>query len=202
VGWARAVTLKGDSVVLEPLRAAHHDDLVEAVRDGELWNLCYTSVPTPEGMAAEIERRLHVQATGSMVAFAVVERASGRTVGMTTYCNCDEANRRLEIGYTFYRKRVQRTGLNTESKLLLLTHAFETLECIAVEFRTSSMNRQSQAAIERLGARLDGILRSHGHHSNGTLRDTYVYSITADEWTGLRKRLQQRLATAGSTTFG
>jgi len=193
VGWPRTVTLQGDSVVLEPLRAAHHDDLVEAVRDGELWNLWYTSVPTPEGMAAEIERRLHEQATGSMMPFALVERASGSTVGMTTYCNSDEANRRLEIGYTFYRKRVQRTRLNTEAKLLLLTHAFETLECIAVEFRTSSMNRQSQAAIRRLGARLDGILRSHGHHSNGTLRDTYVYSITAAEWPAIRAGLRHQL---------
>ena len=193
MGWPRAVTLHGDSVVLEPLGAAHHDDLVEAVRDGELWNLWYTSVPTPEGMAAEIERRLHEQATGSMMPFALVERASGSTVGMTTYCNSDEANRRLEIGYTFYRKRVQRTRLNTEAKLLLLTHAFETLECIAVEFRTSSMNRQSQAAIERLGARLDGILRSHGHHSNGTLRDTYVYSITAAEWPAIRAGLRHQL---------
>jgi RimJ/RimL family protein N-acetyltransferase len=202
VGWPQPVTLQGDSVVLEPLMASHHDDLVEAGRDGELWNLWYTSVPTPEGMAAEIERRLHVQATGSMVAFAIVECASGRTVGMTTYCNSDEANRRLEIGYTFYRKRVQRTGLNTESKLLLLAHAFEALGCIAVEFRTSSMNRQSRAAIERLGARLDGVLRNHGHHRDGTLRDTYVYSITADEWSGVRARLQRRLATADSSPFG
>ena len=193
MGWPQPVTLQGDSVVLEPLRAAHHDDLVEAVRDGDLCDLWYTSVPTPEGMAAEIERRLHVQATGSMVAFAIVERASGQTVGMTTYCNSDEANRRLEIGYTFYRKRVQRTGLNTEAKLLLLTHAFETLGCIAVEFRTSSFNGPSRTAIERLGARLDGILRSHGHHRNGTLRDTYVYSITAGEWPAVRAGLRYKL---------
>ncbi len=193
MGWVKPVTLEGEIVVLEPISTAHHDDLVDAVRDGKLWDLWYTSVPEPEGMAAEIERRQQLQAAGSMVPFAIVERATGRAVGMTTYCNIDEANRRLEIGYTFYRKRLQRTGANTEAKLLLLTHAFETLDCIAVEFRTSSFNRASRAAIERLGARLDGILRSHGHHRNGTLRDTYVYSIAAAEWPALRAGLRYKL---------
>lgn len=195
MGWPEAITLRGASVVLEPLAHAHHDDLVAAVRDGELWEIWYTSVPSSGEMTAEIDRRLQLQSQGSMLPFTIIESASGKAVGMTTYCNIDAPNRRLEIGYTFYRKRVQRTGCNTEAKLLLLTHAFETLDCIAVEFRTSALNRRSQTAIERLGARLDGILRSHGHHRNGTLRDTYVYSITATEWpavhAGLRHKLNQ-----------
>jgi len=187
------VTLAGRHVRLEPLDASHHDGLVDAVRDGELWKLWYTAVPTPEGMAAEIQRRLGLQAAGSMLPFTVVD-ASGRPAGMTTYMNIDNTHQRVEIGSTWYANRVQRSPLNTEAKRLLLAHAFEQLQCIAVEFRTHRFNQQSRRAIERLGAQLDGILRNHQRAGNGTLRDTVVYSITADEWPTVRSHLDFQLA--------
>jgi RimJ/RimL family protein N-acetyltransferase len=193
--WPEPVTLRGEHVILEPLTAARHDELVEAARDGELWNLWYTSVPTPEQMRTEIERRLELQAKGSMLPFAVVATGSGRAVGMTTYMNIDAQTPRVEIGSTWYRKSAQRTALNTECKLLLLTHAFEKLDCVAVEFRTHFFNHQSRRAIERLGARLDGILRNHRRASDGTLRDTCVYSIIASEWPAVRSHLRHQLAT-------
>jgi len=173
----------------------HCEKLMEAAADGRLWELWYTTVPRPEAMAAEIERRLDLRAHGSMLPFTAVDRASGRVVGQTTYMNIDAANRRLEIGSTWYAAGAQRTAVNTACKLLLLTHAFEHLKCIAVEFRTSSKNERSRRAIERLGARLDGILRRHGFHTDGTVRDTVVYSIVASEWPQTRRlleRLQRR----------
>jgi RimJ/RimL family protein N-acetyltransferase len=172
---------------------AHHDDLIDAVRDGELWNLWYTFIPTPEGMAAEIERRLKLHAAGSMQPFAVIDSRTGHPVGMTTYMNIDAPNRRLEIGSTWYRRSVQRTAINTECKRMLLTHAFESLNCIAVEFRTHWFNHASRAGIERLGAKLDGVLRSHQIAANGSLRDTCVYSITAAEWPAVRAHLDHQL---------
>ncbi len=184
------VSLAGKIVSLVPLSQEHHDDLAEAVKDGELWKLWYTTVASPEGMHAEIERRLGLQRAGSMLPFAVIENTSGRAVGMTTYMNIDEANVRLEIGSTWYRKNVQRTGLNTEAKYLLLAHAFDELRCIAVEFRTHVANRQSRTAIERLGARPDGILRHHMRMPDGSLRDTCVYSILAEEWSAAATRLR------------
>jgi RimJ/RimL family protein N-acetyltransferase len=190
MAWLEPVTLRGERVTLEPLAQRHCDDLVAAVADGDLWTLWYTSVPPPEGMAAEIDRRLGLQAAGSMLPFAVVDNASGKAAGMTTYMNVDAANRRVEIGSTWYRKSVQRTGLNTDCKLLLLAHAFEALGTIAVEFRTHFFNRQSRAGIERLGAKLDGILRSHQIATNGTLRDTCVYSIVAAEWPTVKAHLE------------
>ena len=199
--WPEPVSLQGSAVRLEPLRADHHDDLVEAVRDGELWKLWYTSVPTPEGLAAEIERRLGLQARGSMLPFAVIAQAgdlAGRAVGMTTYMNIDAPNRRLEIGSTWYRLAVQRSALNTQAKRLLLAHAFETLDCIAVEFRTHFFNHASRRGIERLGARLDGVLRSHQINphpdARGSLRDTCVYSIVASEWPAVRAHLDFQLS--------
>ena len=176
-----------------PLDHAHHDDLVEAVNDGKLWTLWYTSVPAPDRLRAEIDRRLELQKQGSMLPFAVIERSSNEAVGMTTFMHIDAANRRVEIGSTWYRKRVQRSALNTECKLLLLTHAFEQLNCIAVEFRTHFFNQQSRAAIERLGARLDGVLRQHQVAGDGTLRDTCVYSILDREWPAVRSHLTHRL---------
>jgi N-acetyltransferase len=187
--WPEPVTLRSQRVNLEPLAQRHCDDLVDAVKDGALWTLWYTSVPSPEGMQAEIERRLTLQAAGSMLPFTVIDNATGRAVGMTTYMNVDAKNRHVEIGSTWYRKSVQRTALNTHCKLMLLTHAFETLDCIAVEFRTHAFNHQSRRAIERLGAKLDGVLRNHQIASNGTLRDTYVYSIIASEWPTVRAHL-------------
>ena len=182
------VTLRGQHVQLVPLQASHAEALAEAVRDGELWQLWYTAVPTPEGMAAEISRRLGLQAARSMLPFTVLD-AGGTPVGMTTYMNIDNANQRVEIGSTWYAGRVQRSPLNTEAKRLLLAHAFEQLQCIAVEFRTHRFNQQSRRAIERLGAQLDGMLRNHQRAGNGTLRDTAVYSITADEWPTVRAHL-------------
>ena len=146
-----------------------------------------------ERMTTEIDRRLALQASGSMLPFTVIDNAAGRPVGMTTYMNIDRANRHLEIGSTWYRKRAQRTAINTEAKLLLLGHAFERLDCIAVEFRTHVLNQQSRRGIERLGAKLDGILRSHQIMPNGTLRDTCVYSIVAPEWPTVKTHLEWQL---------
>ena len=190
--WPEPLDLAGQHASLQPLAHEHHDGLVEAVRDGELWRLWYTSIPAPEGMAVEIERRLRLQARGSMLPFTVFD-ANGRVAGMTTYMNIDAPNQRIEIGSTWYATRAQRTPLNTACKLLLLTHAFDTLACIAVEFRTHRLNTQSRRAIERLGAQLDGILRSHQRASDGSLRDTAVYSITASEWPAIRANLQWQL---------
>ena len=198
--FAAPITLQGRHVQLLPLQASHHDDLVEAVRDGELWNHWYTAIPTPEGMAAEIQRRLDLQAKGSMCPFAVIDPTTGRAVGMTTYMNIDAANRRVEIGSTWYRQSVQRTPLNTEAKRLLLAHAFEQLDCIAVEFRTHFFNHQSRRAIERLGAKLDGVLRSHQINPHplaaGALRDTCVYNIIAGEWPNVKAHLDHQMARA------
>src|SRR5262249_2147438 len=152
---------------------------IEAVKDGELWRLWYTSVPPPDHMRAEIDRRLALAAAGSMLPFAVVDCLTSKAIGMTTYMNADVVPRRLEIGATWHSKSAQRSAINTECKMLLLAHAFQTLGCIAVEFRTHFFNHQSRRGIERLGAKLDGILRSHQLASDGTLRDTCVYSIIA-----------------------
>jgi RimJ/RimL family protein N-acetyltransferase len=187
-------SLQGAHASLEPLAREHAAGLSEAVKDGELWNLWYTSVPRPEEMAAEIERRLKLQAAGSMLPFAVRQQPSGVLAGMTTYMNVDANNRHVEIGSTWYARRHQRTPLNTECKWMLLTYAFETLDCIAVEFRTHIANRQSRAGIERLGAKLDGILRNHMIMPNGTLRDTCVYSIIASEWPVVKAHLEWQLA--------
>ena len=190
--WPAPIALAGEHASLQPLAREHHDGLVDAVRDGELWKLWYTSIPSPEGMATEIDRRLDLQAQGSMLPFTVFD-AGGQIAGMTTYMNIDATHRRVEIGSTWYAKRVQRTPLNTACKLLLLKHAFESLACIAVEFRTHRLNTQSRRAIERLGAQLDGILRAHQRAADGSLRDTAVYSITAAEWPAVRTNLQWQL---------
>ena len=175
------ITLTGRHASLEPLSQDHHDQLCDATRDGELWKLWYTIVPSPVEMRANIDRRNALLKEGSMLPWAVRDLSSGKVVGMTTYMNIDEQNRRVEIGSTWYAQSMKRTGLNTECKLLLLTHAFQTLECIAVEFRTSFFNHRSRRAIERLGAKPDGILRNHMRMPDGTLRDTCVYSILPNE---------------------
>jgi N-acetyltransferase len=186
------VTLKGRHATLVPLAVEHLPGLQEAARDGELWTLWYTLIPQPGQMAAEIERRLGLLAKDSMLPFTVLD-AEGRVAGMTTYMNVDGAHRRVEIGSTWYAQRVQRTPLNTECKLMLLAHAFDTLNCIAVEFRTHRLNTPSRRAIERLGAQLDGMLRSHQISPNGSLRDTAVYSIVAAEWPTVKAHLQFQL---------
>lgn len=193
MSFADSVSLNGQHVSLVPLSHAHHDDLIEAVEDGELWNLWYTSVPAPDRLKGEIDRRLELQRQGSMLPFAVIEKSTRKAVGMTTFLNIDSDNRRVEIGATWYRKRVQRSASNTECKLLLLTYAFEQFSCIAVEFRTHFFNRQSRAGIERLGAKLDGILRQHQIGRDGVLRDTCVYSIIDHEWPAVKAHLDHEL---------
>ncbi|MCL4748302.1 MAG: GNAT family N-acetyltransferase [Burkholderiaceae bacterium] len=192
--WLQAVTLGGEHATLEPLAQAHEAALAVAAADGELSQLWYTSVPSPQAVGTEIRRRLGLQSAATMLPFAVRENSSGELVGMTTYMNVDAANRRVEIGSTWLAKRAQRSLVNTECKLMLLRHAFDTLACNAVEFRTHFMNRQSRQAIERLGAKLDGILRNHMVLPNGTLRDTVVYSVIAGEWPAVRANLEWQLA--------
>ncbi len=195
MAWPDPVTLAGPHARLEPLSTAHHDALCAATRDGELWRLWYTAVPAPEGMAAEIDRRLALQAAGSMLPFTVFDGSSneGRVVGMTTYMHIDAVHRRVEIGSTWTAASAQRGPLNTQCKRLLLGHAFEALGCIAVEFRTHRLNTQSRRAIERLGAQLDGVLRAHQRSADGSLRDTAVYSITAAEWPTVKAHLDWQL---------
>lgn len=193
MAWPEPVTLVGPHARLEPLSHAHLAGLSEAVKDGELWKLWYTWIPKPEDMGKEIERRLGLQARGSMLPFTVFD-ADGAIAGMSTYMNVDAANRRVEIGSTWYAKRAQRSALNTQCKLLLLTHAFEKLDCIAVEFRTHFFNQQSRRGIERLGAKQDGILRNHQIAPNGTLRDTVVFSIIASEWPTAKAHLTFQLS--------
>jgi RimJ/RimL family protein N-acetyltransferase len=194
--FTQSVTLDGSHAILEPLSQDHHDGLVEATRDGDLWKLWYTSVPSPEVMGAEIERRLGLQQAGSMLPWTVRSCATGKVVGMTTYMNIDANHRRVEIGSTWYAQTAQRTAINTECKLMLLTHAFESLACIAVEFRTGFFNHASRSAIARLGAKQDGILRNHQLHTDGSLRDTVVFSIIASEWPAVKQHLNFKLGRA------
>src|ERR1700745_259234 len=190
--WLEPVSLGGPHASLKPLSHDHVDGFTEAVKDGELWKLWYTAIPRAEDMRKEIEGRLGLQAAGAMLPFTVFD-AAGKIAGMTTYMNVDATNRRVEIGSTWYARGVQRSDLNTQAKLLLLTHAFEKLDCIAVEFRTHFFNHQSRRGIERLGAKLDGVLRSHQIAPNGTLRDTCVYSIIAAEWPTVKAHLMWQL---------
>jgi RimJ/RimL family protein N-acetyltransferase len=189
MSWPQPITLSSARVRLEPLQHRHEADLIAAVNDGELWRLWYTFIPEPGKMAAEIGRRRGLQAAGSMLPFAVIDLPTGKAVGMTTYMNIDATYKRVEIGSTWYARSVQRSDLNTQCKFLLLQHAFESLDCIAVEFRTHFFNQQSRRGIERLGAKLDGILRSHQLATDGTLRDTCVYSIIASEWPTVKTHL-------------
>ncbi len=191
--WPDSFSVDGAHVRLELLSLDHESDLSEAAADGDLHRLWYTMIPEPKRVGAEIERRLSLRETGSMLPFAVIDKSNGNAVGMTTYMNIDAANRRVEIGSTWYRQSVQKSPINTECKLLLLRHAFTELHCIAVEFRTHFINRQSRQAIERLGAKFDGVLRSHMIMANGTIRDTAVYSIIAQEWPSIEAHLMWQL---------
>lgn len=189
--WSHVPTLAGRHARLEPLRAAHADALARAACDGALWNLVHTTVPHPDEAQAYVDRALAMQAGGEALPFVVLD-GSGTVVGSTRYYHLAPAVPRLTIGYTWYAARAQRTGLNTEAKRLLLAHAFDVLRCAAVSFETSHLNLRSQAAIERLGARRDGVLRAHLRHRDGSLRDTFVYSILASEWPSVRMRLDAR----------
>ncbi|QSQ27122.1 GNAT family N-acetyltransferase [Pyxidicoccus parkwayensis] len=190
--WSHIPILEGRHVRLEPLQSSHVEALSRAVTDGELWNCWYTSVPKPEGMASYVEAALAMKERGQALPF-VVRDADGQVVGSTRFYLLDPSVPRVHIGYTWYAKRVQRTGLNTESKRLLLTHAFETLGCISVFFETSWFNHASRTAIARLGAKQDGVLRGHMRHSDGSLRDTVVFSILAAEWPAVKRHLTAKL---------
>jgi RimJ/RimL family protein N-acetyltransferase len=189
VAFISPVTLRGRHATLEPLAREHEDALRRAAADGELWRLWYTSVPTPEKTAAYIDTALGMRERDGAMPFVVRANATGEIVGCTRYFHVDAANRRLEIGYTWYAKRIQRTAINTECKLLLLTHAFETLKCIAVEFRTHWFNHASREAIARLGAKQDGVLRNHQMSPDGSYRDTVVFSIIESEWPAVKRHL-------------
>ncbi len=188
------VTLESSLLRLEPLKAGHAGDLEAAARDGELWNLRVTSVPAPGDAAAYIAAALKGLQDGQMLPFVVRERASGQIIGSTRYHDIVAAVERLEIGYTWYGKSWQRSHVNTTCKLLLLTHAFETLGAKLVGWRTDNFNFASQRAIERLGARRDGVLRHHALRRDGTVRDTVMYSLAVGEWPESRAHLQDLLA--------
>ena len=187
------LALSGRHVALVPLAPDHAPALSEASAEGDLHRLWYTSVPAPDRMAAETDRRRGLRDAGQMIPFAIQD-TSGRPVGMTSYMNIDHATPRVEIGSTWLAPSAQRGALNTEAKRLMLAHAFEVWDCIAVEFRTHQLNTQSRRAIERLGAQLDGILRAHMRQPDGTLRDTAVYSVTATEWPTIRAHLDWQIA--------
>lgn len=193
MAWVEPLVLEGRHVRLEPLRVDHVAGVREAVADGDIWKIWYTTIPAPDHVEAEVARRLAEQDAGRMLPF-VSCGLDGRVLGMTTYMNITPAHRRLEIGSTFLRGSAQRSGVNVEAKFLMLRHAFEVLACQSVELRTHAMNMQSRAAIERLGARLDGILRGHMILPNGSSRDTCAYSILAHEWTAVRAGLEARMA--------
>ncbi|HEV7855620.1 MAG TPA: GNAT family protein [Herminiimonas sp.] len=187
------ITLAGNLVTLEPLSIAHHDALVAAASDGELWKLWYTTVASTDNMHAYIENALDMQRKETAQPFVIRSNRTGAIVGSTRYLNVDAGNRRLEIGSTWHAASAQRSGINREAKLLLLTHAFETLQCIAVEFRTHWFNHQSRNAIAALGAKQDGVLRNHQKLADGTYRDTVVFSIIESEWPAVKLHLRYHL---------
>jgi N-acetyltransferase len=188
------VTLSTEQLVLRPLSLDDVPALAEAARDGELWEKRTTTVPRPEGFEVYVRKALELQAAGLALPFATVVRDGDRVIGSTRYMNIDAANRRVEIGTTWIARSWQRSFVNTHAKFLMLRHAFENLGCIAVELRTHRLNDQSRAAIERLGAKLDGILRQHMIMPDGHIRDTAVYSITQDEWPAVKEGLEKRMA--------
>jgi RimJ/RimL family protein N-acetyltransferase len=192
--FVEPVTLPGTHATLEPLARSHLPAIAAAAADGELWRLWYTSVPAPQNTEKWLDAALDMRERLGAMPFVVRDNARGDVVGSTRYFNVDAANRRLEIGHTWYSKRAQRTAINTECKLLLLTHAFEALGCIAVEFRTHWFNQASRAAIERLGAKQDGVLRSHQLMQDGSRRDTVVFSIVDGEWPAVKAHLRFLLA--------
>jgi RimJ/RimL family protein N-acetyltransferase len=188
------VTLSTERLTLRPLRLDDAPALANAASDGDLWEKRTTTVPTPEGFEAYVQKALELQASGLALPFATVVNDGSVVVGSTRYMNIDAANHRVEIGTTWIARSWQRTFVNTHAKLLMLRHAFEALGCNAVELRTHCLNDQSRAAIERLGAKLDGILRQHMIMPDGHVRDTVVYSIIRDEWPGVKEGLQRRMA--------
>ena len=189
LAFVNPVVLCSQSVRLEPLALAHEDGLAAAAADGELWRLRVTSVPEPHQTGAYIETALQMREAGNRFAFAVVDEPTGRVLGSTSYHDILPTVRRLEIGWTWYRHSVQRSHVNTTAKLLLLDHAFDVLGCQVVGWRTDNFNFASQRAIERLGARKDGVIRGHALRRDGTVRDTVMYSLRAGEWPESRAQL-------------
>lgn len=187
------IHLNGKYCSLVPLALEHTDELIQVVKDGELWRLWFTFIPAPNEMKSDILKRLQWKEQGTMIPFTVYCNQTLKPVGMTSFLNIDVKNKRMEIGGTWYRAAAQKTAINTESKLMLLTYAFETLKSNAVEFRTHAINHSSRKSIERLGAKLDGVLRNHMIMPNGTLRDTCVYSIVAGEWLTVKSNLEYLL---------
>lgn len=191
--WLNEITLEGNLVTLIPLKPEHKSALLEASSDGELWNLWFTGVPSKNSIDAYLEFAFSEQTAGRALAFVVVDKQTKKLIGSTRYCNADNLNHRVEIGYTWYAKSYQKTGVNTECKYLLLQHAFENLNAIAVEFRTHWHNQASRAAIARLGAKQDGVLRNHQKNADGIYRDTVVFSIIDQEWPGVKKGLEYKM---------
>jgi len=191
--WIEPVTLTGSKVILEPLSLEHLNGIINAVKDGELWKLWFTSIPAPEKAEEYIKTALDMRENAGAMPFIVCDRESNKIIGCTRYFNVDEVNQRLEIGYTWYSESYQRTVANTECKYLLLSHAFEKLDAIAVEFRTHWHNHKSRTAIARLGAKQDGVLRNHQRTADGSYRDTVVFSIINLEWPAVRQSLLFRL---------
>lgn len=191
--WIEPVALTSSKVVLEPLAFEHASGLSEAVKDGVLWKLWFTNIPAPEKVDEYIKTALDLRENAGWMPFIVREKVSNKIIGSTRYCNVDEVNQRLEIGYTWYSESYQRTAVNTECKYLLLSHAFEKLDAIAVEFRTHWHNLKSRAAIARLGAKQDGVLRNHQRSADGIYRDTVVFSIIDQEWSAVKRALEFKL---------
>jgi len=187
------IELKGEKVKLIPLKIEHAKNLLEASNDGNLSKLWFTSVPDKTNINTYIKTALNEFTNGKSIPFTVVESTSGKIIGSTRFMNIDSKNKRLEIGHTWFSKSHQKTGINIESKLLLLTYAFEELNCIAVEFRTHWHNLPSRNAIAKLGAKQDGILRNHSYDKMGNLRDTVVFSIIKSEWQTVKYNLRYRL---------
>lgn len=191
--WIEPITLKGKYATLEPLAADHASELGEASKDGELWKLWFTGVPSPEIVKTYVEDALTMFDRHTAMPFIIRDNKSGKIIGSTRFCNIEEHSQRAEIGYTWYAKSYQRSPINTECKLMLLTHAFEQLEAIAVEFRTHWHNQASRRAIERLGAKQDGVLRNHQKMADGSYRDTVVFSIINHEWSSVKNGLEFKL---------
>jgi N-acetyltransferase len=191
--WRDQPVLEGAHVILRPMVRADGPAIVEAARDGKLWELFYTSVPSADSLEAYLDSAERETGYGRAMPFVVIEKASGKLVGATRYMRMKPDAKRLEIGTTFYAQSAQRSPINSETKLLLLTYAFEEMGCHCVQFRTDYFNQPSQRAIERLGAKRDGLLRNHSM-MDGRVRDTVVYSIIANEWMGVKRNLQMRLA--------
>jgi RimJ/RimL family protein N-acetyltransferase len=189
MSFVQAVNLRARGVLLEPMELQHEAGLQAAAADGELWNIRVTSVPEPENTRAYIETALKMRADGNRFAFVVKDEATGRVLGSSSYHDILPAVKRVEIGYTWYGKSSQRSHVNTTAKLLLLTHAFETLDCHVVGWRTDNFNFASQAAIERLGAKKDGVIRGHAVRRDGTIRDTVMYSLRSGEWPEVKAQL-------------